>query len=281
MQFSRSGRVGVGGLLALASVLLVGLSTQAVQAQTGDGFRTDFNFEECDFSSEGSNRYFILEPGYQLVLSGRVDRERVELTITVLDETRRINVPGIGSVVTRVVEERETADGELVEVSRNYFAICDQTKDVGYFGEEVDIYENGKIVSHEGAWLAGRDGAKPGVIMPGAIVVGDKYYQEIAPGVALDRAENISVDEVVRTPAGRFTNVLKVKETTPLEPGDVAFKFYAPDVGLIQDGELKLVSSGQSGGDGSNNDGGTPEGGEDDAEDDDDDDDDDDGPGDD
>jgi hypothetical protein len=270
MQFSRLGRPGVAGFLALAAVLLAGLSTQAVQAQTGDGFRTDFNFEECDFSSEGSNRYFILEPGYQLVLSGRVDRERVELTITVLDETRRINVPGIGSVVTRVVEERETADGELVEVSRNYFAICQQTSDVAYFGEQVDIYENGKIVSHEGAWLAGRDGARPGVIMPGTIVVGDKYYQEIAPGVALDRAENISVDEVVRTPAGRFTNVLKTRETTPLEPGDVAFKFYAPGVGLIQDGELKLVSSGQSGGDGSNNDG------DDDDDDDDDDDEDDD-----
>jgi hypothetical protein len=248
MRFLGFGQARMAAVTALTLALLMGLGSQAAQAQTADGFRTDFNFDECDFASEGSNKYFILEPGYRLVLQGRVDRERVELTITVLDQTRRINVPGIGSVVTRVVEERETADGQLVEVSRNYFAICEQTNDVAYFGEEVDIYEDGRIVSHEGAWLAGRDGARPGVIMPGTIVVGDKYYQEIAPGVALDRAENLSVDEVVRTPAGRFTNVLKVRETTPLEPGDVAFKYYAPGVGLIQDGDLKLVSYGETGG---------------------------------
>ena len=54
-----------------------------------------------------------------------------------------------------MVEERETEDGELVEVSRNFFAICEETNSVFYFGEEVDDDEDGEIVGHEGAWLAG------------------------------------------------------------------------------------------------------------------------------
>jgi hypothetical protein len=54
-------------------------------------------------------------------------------------------------------------------------------------------------VSHEGAWLAGQNGAKAGMIMPGKVVVGLKYYQEIAPGVAEDRAEIVSVNDTLYT----------------------------------------------------------------------------------
>jgi hypothetical protein len=68
-----------------------------------------------------------------------------------------------------------------------------------------------------------------------------KYYQEIAPDVAMDRAEILSLNEVVTTPAGIFTNVLKVEETTPLEPGVKENKFHAPGIGLIQDADLKLT----------------------------------------
>src|SRR5205814_9113372 len=145
---------------------------------------------------------------------------------TVLDETEMV-----GDVQTRVVEERETHDGELVEVSRNFFATCAPTDSVFYFGEEVDIYENGTIANHDGSWRAGVNGARPGVVMPGINLVGARYFQEVAPGVALDRAETISVTEALTTPAGSFANVLKVKETSALERGR-EFKFYAPGVGL-------------------------------------------------
>jgi hypothetical protein len=40
----------------------------------------------------------------------------------------------------------------------------------------------------EHGWLA-RMVTKAGMIMPGKVEVGLKYYQEIAPGVAEDRAE--------------------------------------------------------------------------------------------
>jgi len=36
---------------------------------------------------------------------------------------------------------------------------------VWYIGENSTEYEDGKVVSTEGSWEAGVDGAKPGIIM--------------------------------------------------------------------------------------------------------------------
>lgn len=204
-------------------------------------YTTEFHLDRCDFQTEGRNPYFILEPGYTLKLAGESDGENVELRITVLDETIEV-----GGVETRIVEERETADGELTEVSRNYFAFCPENGSVFYFGEDVDIYEDGEIVSHEGAWRHGVDGARAGLIMPGLPLLGARFFQEIAPEVALDRAIVVALDAEVRTPAGTFRDALATLETTPLEPSARELKFYAVDVGLVRDADLRLVSHGFS-----------------------------------
>lgn len=201
-----------------------------------EGWVDLFDLDACKFSSSGSNDYFFLEPGYKLTLDGEEEGAEVQLVMTVLNDTKIVD-----GVETRIVEERHTEDGELVEVSRNYFALCAPENDIFYFGEEVDMYEDGEIVSHEGAWLVGENNARPGVIIPAKPEVGMKYYQEVAPGLAEDRATIASLNEVVDTPAGSFNNVLKVEETTPLEPGVTENKFHAPGIGLIQDAEIKLV----------------------------------------
>jgi len=189
-------------------------------------------------SSTGRNTYFILEPGYQLMFEGEDEGKKAELVITVLDETKKI-----GDVETRIIEERESLDGKIVEISRNYFTIGVDTKTAYYFGEDVDMYKDGKITDHGGSWIAGENDAKLGIIIPGQVKVGDRYYQERAPKVAMDRAEHISITETMKTPAGEFKNCLKTKETTPLEP-DTAYKTYAPEVGLLNDGPVKLVKYG-------------------------------------
>jgi hypothetical protein len=204
--------------------------------QTTEGWMTSFDLESCDFVSRGENGYFVLEPGYQVILGGQEDGEELQLVMTVLNETKVVD-----GVETRAVEEKETEGGNLVEVSRNYFAMCKPTNNAIYFGEDVDMYEDGKIVSHEGAWLAGENGSKAGMIMPGKVEVGMKYFQEIAPGVAEDRAEIVSVNDTLDTPAGTFKQVLKTEETNPLKPGEKEFKFYAPGIGLIQDEAIKLI----------------------------------------
>ena len=76
--------------------------------------------------------------------------------------------------------------------------------------------------------------------MPGTVLLGSRYQQEVAPGVAMDRAEIVSMDETVETPAGTFENVLAILETTPLEPDASEIKYHEAGIGLIQDKELKL-----------------------------------------
>jgi hypothetical protein len=227
-------------LLASVSMMFL-LAAAAVTANaygsSHDEWVDTFNLEECDFSSTGGNDYFVLNPGQQLVLEGEEDGAEIELVITALDETKTVD-----GVETRIVEERESEDGEIIEISRNYFAECTQTGDVFYFGEDVDNYEDGVLINHDGAWLAGVDGARAGLFVPAEPEVGFKHYQEVAPGVAEDRAEVISIDETLETPAGTFENVLKTEETTPLEPDAREFKLYAPGIGLIQDADLLLAS---------------------------------------
>ena len=209
--------------------------TEQGETEGENEYTASFRAEDCTFSSAGRNPFFILEPNYQLVLAGGDATEAAEVIITVLNETRQVN-----GTETRVIEERESIDGELVEISRNYFAICEETNSVFYFGEEVDDYDNGNIISHEGAWLAGEDANRAGVIMPGTILLGARYYQEIAPNVALDRAEMIDTGEVIQTPSGDFSDTLITRETTPLEPDVAELKYYAAGIGLIQEEDLML-----------------------------------------
>ncbi len=197
-------------------------------------WQEEFNLESRKLSDTGEAKYFILNPGFQTILAS----DKARLIITVLNETMEIN-----GISTRVVEEWEEKNGELAEISRNYFAIDQETGDVFYFGEEVDFYQNGQITGHKGEWLAYENDNRPGLIMPGTPVVGMMYYQELAPGAAMDRAEVISTSETYKTPAGEFDNCLITKESSKIELA-TEYKTYCPGIGLVQDQSLLLVSYG-------------------------------------
>ena len=203
-------------------------------------FTDRFEVEKGELASTGTNKFFVLATGYQLVLQGQEGGKPTVLTVTVLSETKIVD-----GVETRVVEERETVNGEPIEISRNYFAISKRTTDVFYFGEDVDMYKNGKVTSHEGSWQSGVGGAHFGLAIPGTPLVGARYYQEMAPNIAMDRAEIVSVSEKLTTAAGEFVNCVKTEETSGVEKGK-EYKVYAPGVGLIYDGELKLTKYGFS-----------------------------------
>jgi len=240
-----SARISLQILVALA-VLAACLSAAGVQAGSTKTdkrpFTTSFRLADCTFQSAShANPYFILEPGHVLHMQGEEGKEAVDLTITVLNDIENITLPGIGSVATRVIEEREKHDGEIAEVSRNFYAVCQETSDVFYFGETTDIYEGGVVVSHEGAWRAGTNGAMPGIFMPGTFLLGSRYAQEVAPGVAMDRAENMAMGQTISVPAGTFEDSITILETSALERNSKETKSYAPGVGVIIDDTLKLV----------------------------------------
>ena len=182
------------------------------------------------------NAFFPLVVGTKLVLEGEEDGEPIRVEITVLNETEEV-----AGVTTRVVEEREFEDGELVEVSRNFFA---QAPDgtVCYFGEDVDDYEDGQIVSHEGAWRAGEDGNLPGIIMPANPQIGQVYQQEDAPDLAEDQAQVIDLGEPIDVPAGAFDDTVTMEDCNPLEDGVTDEKVYVRGIGLAIDEVLELIS---------------------------------------
>ena len=222
-------------LFAILMICAMGCVGPGTSNSQNTSWQEDFGLSERTLLSEGRNDFFVLETGFQLTLESTTEK----LVITVLDETKKVD-----GVTTRIVEEREWRNGTLIEVSRNFFAICKETKDVFYFGEDVDMYKGGKVDNHSGAWLAGIDGAKAGLIMPAKPEAGMKYYQEIAEGVAMDRAEVIKLDEEIDTPAGSFSNCLLTKEGTKVNPFEREFKTYAPGIGLVQDEKLLLTKYG-------------------------------------
>jgi hypothetical protein len=229
--------------LALAVAIVFALPTAPGRAAE---FTKDFLLEDCTWSAWGrQNPYFSLRPGRQLVLEGEEEGTEIRAEVTVLRDFEVISfVTGRGvplTVTARVVEEREFEDGEIIEVSRNWFARCVETGNLFYFGEEVDIYEDGVLVGHEGAWRAGEAGAQPGVIMPATFFLGARYFQEIAPDVAEDRAENVRMGFNVTVPAGTFSNCAEVLETSPLNPRARDIKVYCPGVGIVKDEALSLV----------------------------------------
>jgi len=194
-------------------------------------WRDSFRPDKTNLTDTGKGAYFVLEPGYRL----RFAHGKDTLTISVLNDTKLVD-----GVKTRVVEERETKNGQVIEISRNFFAVDQNSGDVYYFGEDVDIYKNGKVASHEGAWLSGEKHAAFGLFIPGKPQVGDRYYQELAPKVAMDRAEVVSVNETLRLPAGVFTNCVRTKESSAIEIGSES-KWYAPGVGIVRDADFVLV----------------------------------------
>ena len=223
----------------LFTTIFFALSTVA-DAANNDGWQESFSIENYTMTAKGDNRYWSLKPGRFVVL-GSFEQDGSELVvISVLDETEMVD-----GVETRVIEEREFEDGELVEISRNFYAMAEETKDMFYFGEDVDYYENGKITRHDGEWRAGKDDAQPGLYMPAKPAVGMKYYMEYAPNAAMDRAEIFGTDVTVETPMRTFENCLVVTESSPLEPDDESYKRYAPEIGMIYDDGLKLYKRGR------------------------------------
>lgn len=231
-------------LTTIAAAAICGCSSMRHQeAESGEtkvkasspqvGWRETFSVNKSDLAPSGANSYLTIQPGRVLKLTAGKDR----LTVSILPETKTVDGVTVG-----VLEEREEKDGQLIEVSRNYFATDPKTGDVYYFGEDVDNYKDGRIINHESAWLAGEKGARFGLMMPGKPKAGDKFCQEIAPKVALDRVEIVSVDETVKTPAGTFRHCVHLQETTPLE-SDVSHKYYAPGVGMIKDDEFELAEA--------------------------------------
>ena len=116
---------------------------------------------------------------------------------------------------------------------------------VCYYGEDVDIYEGGNVVSHDGAWRVDAAQNKAGILMPGDPMPETKFFQENAPDIAEDRSAILGIEDSITVPAGTFADVLHAIDWNPLEgegSRDAEDKYYAPGIGLVVDDVVELIS---------------------------------------
>ena len=222
--------------LGLALTLAVGCGEDSPVIDLGDE-PYDPVTNPADFVTQIDNQYLPYTPGAIFIYDGESEdgKERIEVEVT--HDTKEIM-----GVVCIVVRDRVWLDGELIEDTFDWLA-QDKDGNVWYFGEDSMEYEGGKIVSTEGSWEAGIDGAKPGILMKANPQIGDAYRQEYYEDEAEDMAEVLSLNASVSVAYGSFENCLKTQEWTPLEPDVVENKYYAPGVGVI----LEVAVEGESG----------------------------------
>jgi hypothetical protein len=236
----------IGGSATLVVALLIASTIAGAQCPipanefTPDpAFSSSFMLERCKFKTKGDNPFFPLRPGWRT----RLESEEGVVVITVLHQTEVVD-----GVKTRVVEELEfERDGdELVPVERslNFF---EQTGSIHYFGEDVEFFdEEGNPIPGTGGWRAGQHGARAGVIMPGAALVGAAYYQEIAPeDSALDKGRIVAVHDGCEI--GDFTfeqQCIEIVDTTDCDPTSEDRKVYVAGVGNVADEDLEVTSFG-------------------------------------
>ena len=187
-----------------------------------------------DFVSVIDNPYFPLTPGTTFIYEGESDGTPTRIETTVTEETKII----LGVTCT-VVHDQAFEEGVLVEDTFDWYA-QDLDGTVWYFGEDTkELDEDGNVISTEGSWEAGVDGAEPGIIMEAHPQEGDRYYQEFYKGEAEDRAKVLELDESLCVAYGCFDNVLVTKEWSRLDPRVVDHKYYAPGVGFIYEETVK------------------------------------------
>jgi len=215
-----------------ATAMLIGFFGGTAQA--GD-FSLPFN--ASNFKSPRNNTYLPMAIGKTYVYMAEEEDGLIVNEITHTSKKKKIL--GVATTIVRDVEWVivEGVGVRKTEETTDWIA-WDKFGNVWYFGEDTTefLYDedwNLTGTSKAGSWQAGVDGAQPGLLMLANPTPGTSYRQEYYAGVAEDMAQVVNLGESVSVEFGDFENCLKTKEWTPLNPGAIEHKFYAPRVGLV------------------------------------------------
>jgi hypothetical protein len=174
-----------------------------------------------------------LKPGTTFVYEGKTEGVPARKVVAVTHDTK--NIMGVDCVV---IKDTVTKNGKLEEQIYDWYA-QDKKGNVWYFGEDSKDYKNGKVTTTKGSWEAGKDGAKPGIIMQAHPKVGQSYRQEYYKGKAEDFAQVTDLNGSTHVPYGSFDHMVVTKEWTPLDRGVVENKYYAAGIGFVKDIAVK------------------------------------------
>lgn len=187
----------------------------------------DPNINPSKFTTNISNKYFKVTPGQKFVYESKTGEGLEKVVVSVSSEKKQ--VMGVSVLVLRDIV---TLDGEIIEDTRDWYA-QDSEGNIWYFGEEVDNYEDGRLKDHNGSWEAGKDGAKPGIVMLANPEVGKTYRQEFLKGEAEDMADVLALDKKVVVPFGTFENCLQTRDWSQIDSSLNEYKYYCPEVGFV------------------------------------------------
>jgi hypothetical protein len=191
-------------------------------------------FVPSSFVVRVDNPWFPLRPGTVYVYRGSKDGLPARDVVTVTRRTRTIE-----GVRATVVDDRLYLAGRLAERTTDRYA-QDRAGNVWYLGEATsELDRHGHVTSSAGSWLAGRDGARPGIYMPRDPSVGEAGLQEVYSGRAEDRYRVLALHATVATPYVRSHDALLTREWTRLEPGVVDHKLYVRGVGTVREETVK------------------------------------------
>ncbi|HSF22936.1 MAG TPA: hypothetical protein VLE20_01830 [Blastocatellia bacterium] len=196
-----------------------------------------FSRAKFDRSTVIDNKYFPLKPGTRQVYKGSTQEgnERVPHRIvwTVTDLVKDIN--GVRAVV---VWDRDFSADKLIESELVFFA-QDNDGNVWHLGQIRETYDELELVGGR-AWLAGSEGAKPGIMMladPSSVK--RTYSQGYAPPpfnwTDVARVDKLGQKTCVKT--GCYKDVLVIAEGSTEEGPDAEqLKYHAPGVGFVRVG---------------------------------------------
>jgi len=180
-----------------------------------------------DFVAGVSNPHFPLLAGQtrHYAVAGEAG---LEMTVKATANTKSVM-----GILCLGVQDRVIVDQRFVEDTWRWYA-QDRDGNVWYFARETKKYDY-EVMTEDWSWLAGSEGAKPGMVMVGhpADHLNKEYRLEYAPGVEEEKALLIGLTETVTVPYGTFSNCLKIKVYSDLVPGRFEFRYYASGIGLV------------------------------------------------
>ena len=212
----------------VAAVLGPGTAAAAAPADLPRGAER-VTLDPADFTTRITNPYWPMRPGTRWVYR-ETDSSGARLRV-VVTVTRRTKLLANG-VTARIVRDVATDAGEPVEVTDDLYA-QDREGTVWYLGEDTAEYGNGKVVSREGSFEAGVDGAQAGVVMPAHPRPGMRYRQEYYAGHAEDRARVVSRREQAGVPFGHFRRRADDARGQPARAEGARVQVLRPRVGPV------------------------------------------------
>ena len=192
---------------------------------TGPASADQFNAKDFGAPGAGTNRWLALKPGTQWVRQGFINVGTRQLphqvVTTVTDVTKQVD--GVNTVA---VVDQDTNGGQIAEQSIDWVAE-DKQGNVWYLGSYTESYTGGQFVTASDAWLAGVNGAKPGILMQADPKTGTPpYTEDTVPGIETATAQVAKTGQSQCVPFKCYKDVLAIQEG-----GE--YKYFAPGVGQI------------------------------------------------